>query len=504
VYDTAQTAMPAAYKSLFRILNSKRANPVVNEYPLISREAPVSLVTPVIPLNFVYPGLSLAQIFSIVWAHRRLTTLIVLMVLSLTVLALAMWPRTYTATVTLMVNYEVNDPLNGKELPVGQVGSYIATQVELLQTPEVLATVVDRLKLTRNKEYVRGYSSDSGTLRDWAAKEVGRNLSIYQGQMGSQLIYVAYSARDPTEAAQVANAVAEIYKEQDYSRSTGPPGERAKRYAQQLSELKGKVDQAQKDVTAFNQRNALIDEGNKTTVDLALLTTLEEHLLDAQNARRAAEARASGDQSVNDQVLSSTLVQTLKTQLVAHEARLAQFNALYTSNHPDVRELQSQVQDARRSLASAVRSYSANAAATLSAAQRLEQSLQRAVAEQRVKVLAKGQLHDEAAKYLLELESSQAVYKRALEGFDQVMFASSGHYTNVSFISRATPPVKPSKPKVLTGLILGCMAAAMLGLGIPLGYELLNRRVRCRDDLERHHGIPVLVEFGRLRMRGTA
>jgi capsular polysaccharide biosynthesis protein len=48
------------------------------------------------------------------------------------------------------------------------------------------------------------------------------------------------------------------------------------------------------------------------------------------------------------------------------------------------------------------------------------------------------------------------------------------------------------------------MAAAMLGLGIPLGYELFNRRVRCRDDLERHHGIPVLVEFGRLRMRGTA
>src|SRR4029077_2822009 len=130
-----------------------------------------------------------------------------------------------------------------------------------------------------------------------------------------------------------------------------------------------------------------------TTVDLALLATLEEHLLEAQNARRAAETRSSGDQSVNDQVLSSTLVQTLKTQLAAQEARLAQFNALYTSRHPDALELQSQVQDTRRSLASAVRSYTANASATLSGAQRLEQSLQRAVAEQRAKVLAKGQLH---------------------------------------------------------------------------------------------------------------
>jgi hypothetical protein len=44
----------------------------------------------------------------------------------------------------------------------------------------------------------------------------------------------------------------------------------------------------------------------------------------------------------------------------------------------------------------------------------------------------------------------------------------------------------------------------VLGLGIPLGYELFNRRVRCRDDLERHHGIPVLAEFGALPMRTTA
>ena len=475
----------------------------MNEYPLMTREAQMPVVTPVIPLNFVYPGLSLSQIFSIVRAHRRLTTLIVLVVLSLTASALALWPRTYTAVVTLMVNYEVNDPLNGKELPVGQVGSYIATQVELMQTPEVLLAVVDRLKLTQNRDYTGGYSGSSGTLREWVAKEVSRNLSIYQGQMGSQLIYLAYSARDPTEAAQVANAVAEVYKEQDYSRSTGPPGERTKRYAEQLGELKNKVEQAQKDVTAFHQRNALISEGNKTNVDVVLLETLEGRLLEAQSARRAAEARASGDQSVNDQVLSSTLVQTLKTHLATLEARLAQVNAIYTPHHPDVVEVQSQVQEARRSLAAALRSYSANASATLSAAQRLEQSLQRAVAEQRAKVLAGGQLHDEGAKYLLELESSQAVYKRALEGYDQVMFASGGHYTNVGIISRATPPVRPSKPKILTGAILGFMAAFVLGLGLPLGYELFNRRVRCRDDVERHHGIPVLVEFGRLRMRNT-
>ncbi len=473
-------------------------------FPLVTRDSSVSVVTPVIPLNFVYPGLSLAQILSIARAYRKLSFLIIFAVMTLTALIMAVWPRTYTATLTLMVNFEVNDPLNGKELPVGQVSNYIATQIELMQTPEVLSEVVDRLRLTEDKYYAQGYRGDSGTLREWVAKKLSKNLAIYQGQFGSQLIYVTYSAKDPAEAARVANEVTNIYKEQDHARSTGPPGERAKRYAEQLNELKSKVDLAQQQVTVFRQRNGLLDEGNKINVEVTLLATLEGRLLEAQNARRTAEALALGDPSVNDQVLSSTLVQSLKTQLATEEARLAQLNANYTPRYPEIPALQSQIRSTRRSLASALKSYSSNATTGLNVARRLEQSLQQAVSEQRAKVLSKGLLHDQAAKYFLQLESAQAVYKRALEGYDQIMFASGGHYTNVSVISPATPPVKPSKPKVLTGFALGGIAALALGLGIPLAYELFNRRVRCRDDLERHHGVPVLVEFGALRMRTTS
>ena len=48
--------------------------------------------------------------------------------------------------------------------------------------------------------------------------------------------------------------------------------------------------------------------------------------------------------------------------------------------------------------------------------------------------------------------------------------------------------------------VLGVLAALGLGLGLPLLWEQFHRRVRCRDDLERLHGVPVLVEFGRLRL----
>jgi uncharacterized protein involved in exopolysaccharide biosynthesis len=454
-----------------------------------------------LPDAYSEPGLSPLQIWTIVWAYRKLSLFIALTIVGLSAVVVAMLPRTYQATATLMVDYEVNDPLNGKEFPIGLLSSYMSTQTELLRNPTVLLTVVDRLKLTENEEYTAGYNGDSSRLREYVLGRLDKNLGIYQGQFGSQLIYVTYGASNPTEAALVANTVAAVFKEQDFVRTTEPTTDRARRYTEQLEQLKVKASDAQKAYTAFHQSNGLIDSGeNGANVEVALLSDLEQQLLDIQRVRRAAEATSSGDQAVGDQVMGSQLIQTLKAQLAAQESRLSELRTTLGPRHPQVLELVSQIDYSRRNLAEEVRSYSRNEATGLSAAQRLEQGLQAAVTAQRTKVLASSALYDQAAKYRLELDAAQAVYKRALDGYDEVMFASMGNYTNVSFVSLATPPVKASKPRVLVYLLLAAMAGAALGLLVPLVYELANRRVRCRDDLERD-GVPVLAEFGAMPMK---
>lgn len=468
--------------------------------------APLPVTYSALPEVYAQSGLSPTQIWTIVWAYRKLSVFIALLIVALTVAVVALLPRTYQATATLMVDYDINDPLNGKEFPIGLLSGYMATQTELLRNPTVLQTVVDRLKLTENEDYTVGYSGDGSTLSEYVQRTLSRNLSIYQGQFGSQLIYVTYAASDPVEAALVTNTVADVFKEQDFVRTTGPTVERAERYTEQLEHLKVKMAQAQEQYTAFHERNALIDSGdNGANVEITLLSNLEEQLLEAQRARRIAQAASSADQAVGDQVMSSPLIQSLKSQLAAQESRLAELQLTLRPRHPEVVELLSQIETSRRMLAREVGRYSRNAANGLSTAQDLEQGLQTAMAEQREKVISTSALHDQAAKYRLELDSAQTVYKSALDGYDEVIFASMGNYTNVSFVSRATPPVKASKPRVLVYLLLGAMAGGFLGLFAPLTYELLNRRVRCRDDLERDNGVPVLAEFGPLPMvRGIA
>lgn len=396
---------------------------------------PLPTAPPLVPHEHANAGMSLGQLSLILWAYRKQSLLIAAAVIFAVGVAAWFWPRTYEATTTVMVNFEVNDPLAGREFPTGLLSSYMSTQVELVRGAEVLTTVIDRLKLKEIKEYTSGYSGSADGLRNWVQTRVQKKLKVEQGKYGSQLIHVTYEARTPAEAAAVANAVAEVYSEQQYAMLTGPATERARRYTEQLADLKTKVTRAQDQLAEFRRSRGLV----------------------------AADARADVD-------MHAAPIQALKAQLALQNTRMAELAPTLGELHPQVLELKSQMAVTRGQLATETRAYSGKASAELI-----------------------------GAKYQLELQSAQAVYARALDGYDQIMFASEGGYTNVKFVSRATPPTKSSTPRVGVWMFLAVVFGSALALAIPFCWELLHRRVRCRDDMERDHGIPVLAELSAVR-----
>jgi succinoglycan biosynthesis transport protein ExoP len=450
----------------------------------------------VIPQEDESPGISLMQVWSILRAYRRQSIAIIVVVVLATAALAKIMPKTYAATATLMVNYETNDPLAAAGgIPMGQ--SYIATEMELMRTGEVLLAVIDKLNLTDDKNYIAGYNGNGSTPRDWVKNILSKDIEVEQGRAGSQLIFVTASARNPVLAASIANSLADVYLEQQQQRVSGPASARAKNYARDLGELKQKVSLAQDQVTAFRQRSGITDAPEQANnVESDLLTSLEQRYQEAQNQRRAAEVAAAGDRATSAAVAGSNVVQGLKAQISDQERQLAQMRPTLGPANPKVIALVNQIAATRKSLSAEIATFSNNAAADLTAARQLEQKLAAAVAEQRAKVLAVRKLQDEGRKYTLELESAQSVYKRALDGYDQIMFASGGHNTNVNFISRAVPAMRATKPNKPKLVLMGAVAGLFLGLAAPFGYSfLLDRRVRCRDDFERGFGVPVLSEF---------
>jgi len=388
--------------------------------PVLRREETQNeaTISTVVPLHFRHPGITLSQIFSIIRGYWKVSTIIIFIILAVTIVILKILPRTYEAQATLMVKYEVYDAQNGKELPGGQMFSYITTQMELIRNPELLASVVDQLQLTSNKEYAAGYTGKVGTLKQWVVRQIEKNLTVKQDAVGNQLIYVSFSASNPELAAKVTNAIAETYKKRDDENVVSEPIERTARYTQKLSVLKHNVELAQQKLTEYTKQQKLIDGTNNANLDIARLTTLENSLLDAEKQVSILQARVSGDQSASDTVLASGEVQNLKTELARQEMKLAQMQRLYTPDYPDLKDLKASIQDIKQVLANTVRKYGENEEQKLAAAKELQKTLEISVAKQRAKVLASGNLHDEAQNYEVALQSAQAVYKRALDGYD--------------------------------------------------------------------------------------
>ena len=437
------------------------------------------------------PGLSLTQIGLIFKSHLRASTIIFLSIIAVVALVTKLLPRAYTATATMIVSYQVNQ--GGSEIPAWLITTYMATQIDLMRSNDVLLPVVDEMKLDQDPEFVSGFrGGDATALRNYAADSLGKKLEIEPGR-GSQLIYLSATSRSPVKAAQIANVVADTYSRHERQRLKGPADDRAREYSRQLTELQAKVTAAQQKVTDMRQQTGaspVSEEGaTNNDADSQALIVLQDQLLTAQNLRRGAETRtniaptgANGD--------GAPEIRALKAEISAKELQLSQLSATYGSRHPKVIELRSDLAQAHQQLRNEQTDH-------LNDARQMETKLQQALDAQRKKILTTRRVQDQGAKLMLELESAQSVYKRALDGYDQIMFASAGNPTNVSFVSRADAPLEASKPNKIKMLFMGLLAALFFGVVSPIVYELVfDRRLHCRDDFERHFAVPVLAEFG--------
>ena len=446
---------------------------------------------PMVPTELTRSALSIPQIVALLRAHTRQAVMIFAVLVVATVIIVKQLPKSYTAQATVLVNFESND--GTRQAPPDMYTNYLLTQVALLQNREVLLAVIDRLGLTQDPEFNAGFKNDGvNTLRDWVEKNLRGSLGVEQGK-GLQLLYVSATSKDRNKAAQIANTLVEVYEARESTHGDDSNSGRAHEYSEQLTDLKAKVTAAEQQMAEFRQRTGVTDVKEQNDVETQALAALEQQLLATQNLRRTAESKKSEDQGSSDPVMGSALIQNLKNQLSTLQAELAQQTSTLGPKHPRVLELQSQIVSARHALDREMQNFSQNTSATVTSSVELEGKLRRAVDEQRTKVVKIRQLQDEGQKLQLELDSAQTVYKRALDSYDQVMFASS------SFVSRATPPLAPSKPNKILLLAIGVLLAGLVSVAGPLGYEMLfNRLLHSRDDIERELGLPVLMEFDRI------
>ena len=462
---------------------------------VVGTELPVTVV-PAADEELSNPGMSIAQVMSILRAHLKRSLIAFAGLVLASGLLIKILPHSYVATATLIVNHPDDNPLAAPVFPGGLEAAFIPTQIELIQSPAVLQPVIDQLRLMREPEWQNGFRGPPAALREAVLTKLTESLNVYQGG-GSELLYVSASAKYPDEAATIANAVAAQYLKLSRERIDEPAVQSAELYSKELEDLRQKTIAAQEQVTAFRQTHGMIDlapgkgDEAETTLD-----DLEQRLLEAENQERNVQAQLQA-QAWGMVSPAATGNGNLAGNLATEQMELAKMRQTLGPLHPQVLELEAQIAATRKAIAAGLSSQLADA-------RKLVAQYSAAVQAQRQLVLTRRHAQDEGTKLVLELQSAEATYKRALDGYSQIQFASTDKANDVSMISPAVPPVKAEKPNKTKYFLIACMLSLGVAFGIPFVYELLiNRRLRCRDDLERHFGISVLAQFSSIQKSGS-
>lgn len=360
-----------------------------------------------------------------------------------TVVASLVIPKTYRATVSLLVDAKdeqsMGDALRALGLPQEHL-SYLQTQADILASPKVAHRAVQQLDLAHDPAAMASLGVTrplSGRLDDQLVDGLLRHLKVDTSQ--SNIIEATVSSDDPRLAARLANAVAAAYVSTMLELQVAPTREAAAWFDEQLKSLRANLEQAQQRLRA--EREA------------------EQQRL-AQQPERLPQAR------------DDVFIQQLRGDLLHGEAKLRQLATQYGVNYPDYQRQVSENQQLRASLQEELHKVAAGMADPQVGQQQLTPS--HAQAEHAMLV---------APVLQQDVESAQHAYDTALQRYFSSQVDSRASQTNVAVLSAAAVPLRAARPNLPLNTALALVTGLALGCALVVTLERHDGRVRSVEDL---------------------
>ncbi|WP_457797012.1 GumC family protein [Methylocystis sp. S23] len=398
----------------------------------------------------------------------------------------------------------------------------VQSQIQLLTSRDLARRVIKQLDLQGNVEFdplangmgaltrvmvLLGLTRDPTRMspEDRILEKFGEKLSVLSPTK-TRVLSVEFSSRNPDLAARGANAVAETYIEMQQEAKRDVARAAAQSLATLVSDLRGRVAEAEAKVEDYRARTGLLVGANNAVIPTQQLGELNNQLSNARGVQADAQAKANILRDMLRQnrigeipdVANNEVMRRIFEQRVALRAQLALESRTLLPQHPRIKELDAQLRD----LDMQWRAAAERTARTLENEARIAsvrvENLTRVLEDQKRVAGAAGveeiKLRElERAARLLkdQLESETAKYQEALAR-ERVKATPA----DARIIQRALAPQLPSFPKKLPITAFATLAALILSAGAIVASELLSGRARAAAPaipLDAPRGEPVRI-----------
>jgi polysaccharide biosynthesis transport protein len=448
------------------------------------------------------------QFNNILKSRKSIILSTLMIIVSMTLLISLLLPKQYVATTAIIIDQRSVDPVTGLSLPVLLLPGYMATQVEVIASHNIMRKVVEKLKLNDDPQMRKDFAKaeNTGDIKDWVADKLLKKLDV-RPSSESSLVQINFTAKNPQLAASIANAVADAYIQTSIELRAQPAKLTADWFDLQMVTLRERLEKAQSVLSTYQKQQGIIegviegvDRFDRFDIEKTRLSDLSKQLVESQARTNELQARKdllvetlekNGSYESLQEVLSSPLIQSLKTELARSGARLADLSQKFKKGNPQYRQAEAQVTSLQKEIKEAITMVLISIDTAVSSSKRRDIMLTKALAEQKEKVMELKKKHDQISVLSREVENVRKEYDDVAHRTVQTRMESEMSHTDISILNRALPPQNPAKPKVLLNLILAIFLGSLVGVGLVLLVESMDRRIRSAFDISEILGVPV-------------
>ncbi|MBY5544311.1 chain-length determining protein [Rhizobium leguminosarum] len=378
----------------------------------------------------------------------------------------------------------------------------IASQVQLLQSADLLKKVINDLKLYNLPEFddaASGSAMSSILVKLHLKKNPLENppeervidafverLQVYQVP-GSRVIGINFTSKDPKLAAAIPNAMANVYLSTQSGAKLDSNSEATRWLEPEIEGLRQKVSEAEKKVAEYRTSHGLLQTNGTTTFPAQQLNDISAELTRVRGDKANAEARAqavrnalsSGEASDTlPDIMSSQAIQRLKGTESGLQSQVSDLQTSLLNNHPRLRSLRAQLSDIRtqirqetQKILASIENESKVADLRASELERQSETVQATSARAGEDEVGLNALEREANAQRQLLETYLVRYREAASRAD-----SNSSPADARIVSRAVEPVDPYFPKVVPIVVVAAVATLIMSAIVIMLAELFSGR----------------------------
>jgi polysaccharide biosynthesis transport protein len=437
--------------------------------------------------------MGIARIFQVLLA-RWIIVLVVFLIAALIGSFIAYKaPVSYSATAVVMVESRSDPVVGGMQL---MTPNFLVTQADVIKSTRVSNKVIKNLKLNENPDLREQFkdSQAQGSYEEWLSRLLQRNLFTEPGR-GSNVIRVTYTSTEARFSALMANAFVTAYLDAVQEMRLEPAKRYSSFFEDRSKELREAFEKSQAKLSGYQREKGVIATDERQDIENSKLNDLQAQVLQIQAQAIEATSRQALNKTAADrtqEVLNSSLVTSIKSEINRLETRLVELNSKFGDKHPQVIETRGSLADLRSKLDTEIGRVSGSVGISTKITQQRELELKNALEAQRAKVLRMKQTRDEIAVMQRDVEANQRAYDAVQLRFNQSTLESQNPQSSMSVLNLAEIPNETKMQIFLKNLAKALIAAAGLAVLSAFVREFFDKRVRAIDDVTGSLNLSVL------------